>query len=443
MSLRDAQPLQTILDAALKAVAPENALDRHLQRDGMRMIVGGREYDLHDRRLILLGAGKGVAPMAAAAEARLGDRISAGYIIVKDGHGLPLQHVVQSEASHPVPDSRGVTATRALLRLAQDASADDLLLCLFTGGASALTPAPAAGLTLDDLQATTGLLLDCGAPIQDMNAVRKHLSAFSGGRLAAATKAQVIALMVSDVVGNDPAVIASGPTVPDPSSFADCLAIVDHFDLRSRLPKAVLNHLEQGAAGQIADTPKPGDPLFERVQNLLIADNRQALAAAADKAADLGYQPRVITDSLSGDSHACVRDLVAQARQARAALRPGDAPLCLLAGGETTLIRRGQGLGGRNQEMAMVAAQELAGDDGITALFADTDGTDGPTDAAGGFASGSTLADAAALGLDAQAFLDNNDSYRFLDACGHLLRTGPTRTNVTGLVILLVYPPKT
>jgi hydroxypyruvate reductase len=433
--------LRAILDAALAAVAPDGALARHVRVQGDRLCVGDAEYVLASRRLLAVGAGKGAAPMAAALEELLGERISQGLIVVKEGHGVPLTRIRLAEASHPVPDERGERAAREILRMARSAAEGDLVICLLTGGASALTPAQAPGITPADMRRTTELLLECGAAIHEMNAVRKHLSVFSGGRLAAAAApASVLSLIVSDVVGDDLDVIGSGPTAPDASTFGGCLEIAERFGIRQRLPESVLQRLVDGAAGKIPETPKADDPLFARVRNELVATNRQALDAAAEAAKKLGYAPRILTAALRGDCRTRARELAELACREADRLRPGDRPPCLLFGGETKLHVRRIGSGGRNQEMAVVAAQVLRGRKGIAAVFADTDGTDGPTDAAGGFASGSTLDEAARLGLDPQSCLDDNDCHTFLERCGHLLVTGPTRTNVMGMGILLAHP---
>ncbi|MDR2695145.1 MAG: DUF4147 domain-containing protein [Deltaproteobacteria bacterium] len=434
--------LRAILDAALAAVAPDGALARHVRVGGDHLLVGDARYALAAHRLLVVGAGKGAAPMAAALEELLGEHIAQGLIVVKEGHGLPLTRIRLAEAGHPMPDERGERATHEMLHMAHNAREGDLVICLLTGGASALTPAMAPGITLDDMRRTTELLLECGAAIHEINALRKHLSVYTGGRLAAAAApASVLSLIVSDVVGDNLDVIGSGPTAPDDSTFARCLEIAERFGIRDRLPPAVLLRLADGAAGVISETPKANDPLFARVRNELIATNRQALDAAAEAAAKLGYAPRILTSSLHGDCRTRARELTGQACLAADRLTPGDTPLCLLFGGETTLNVRGTGLGGRNQEKAVIAAQCLRGRRGIAALFADTDGTDGPTDAAGGFASGSTLDEAVRLGLDPQSYLDNNDCYAFLQRCGHLLMTGPTRTNVMGMGIFLVHAP--
>ena len=432
--------LYSIFDAGVRAVAPDAALMRHVCLEDGQLLVDGQSWKLPRRgRLLVLGAGKGVAPMGAAVEELLGDRIDTGMLVVKYGHGLPLQQIAQVEAAHPVPDAAGAAATRALLELAAGAAADDLVLCLLTGGASALTPAPVSGVTLEDMQQVTELLLRSGATITELNAVRKHLSRFSGGQLArTAAPAGVVSVIVSDVVGDALDVIASGPTAPDVSTFADCMDILARYGLGSAMPPAVLHHLRQGQLHQEAETPKPGDALFRHVQNTLVATNRQALDAAAEQARSHGFRPVILTDRMVGEAREQAALLVTQARQMAAELAADAQPVCLLAGGETTVTLRGRGRGGRNQEMALAASRALQDCPHICALFAGTDGTDGPTDAAGGCAWAGNLAVA---GLEqARRALEENDSYAILHHCGALLRTGPTRTNVMDLAILLVWP---
>ena len=432
--------LYSIFDAGVRAVAPDAALMRHVCLEGDSLLVDGKRWPLPRRgRLLVLGAGKGVAPMGAAVEELLGDRIHSGLLVVKYGHGLPLRQITQVEAAHPVPDAAGAAATQALLELAAGTTADDLVLCLLTGGASALTPAPVPGVTLEDMQQVTELLLRSGATITELNAVRKHLSRFSGGQLArTAAPAGVVSVIVSDVVGDALDVIASGPTAPDVSTFADCMDILARYGLGSAMPPAVLRHLRQGQLHQEAETPKPGDALFRHVQNTLVATNRQALDAAAEQARSHGFRPVILTDRMVGEAREQAALLVTQARQMAAELAADAQPVCLLAGGETTVTLRGRGRGGRNQEMALAASLALQDCPHICALFAGTDGTDGPTDAAGGCAWAGNLAVA---GLEqARRALEENDSYAILHHCGALLRTGPTRTNVMDLAILLVWP---
>ena len=430
--------LRALADAGIAAVAPDGAVLRHLRLEGDILHAGGKSWNLRRvKRVLVLGAGKGAASMAAALENLLGERISDGLVIVKYDHGLPLKHIRLAEAAHPVPNQAGMDAAAELLQLARSATADDLVICPFTGGASALTPALCHGVSLDDLRALTGLLLECGATIHEINAVRKHLSAFNGGRLAqAAAPAPVLSLIVSDVVGDNLDVIASGPTVPDPASFADCAAIMDRFALWERLPAPVREHLQRGLRGEEDETPKPGDPVFAGATTLLIATVTQALDAAAAEAVRQGYSPQILCADMTGEARDMAATLIARAREAADKAGPGSR-LCLLAGGETTVTLRGKGFGGRNQEMALAATLLLDGDTRLSMVCVGTDGTDGPTDAAGGFADGEGAAKARVLGLDLPAMLADNDSYHALDALGTLLRTGPTRTNVMDMAILL------
>ncbi|MBZ2170973.1 glycerate kinase [Nitratidesulfovibrio sp. SRB-5] len=439
--------LDHILSRALDAVAPDRAVHRHVRRNGNILHIAGRDYDLSaHERVYVVGAGKGAAPMAAALEDILGDRVHDGVVVVKYGHTAPLKRIALREAAHPVPDAAGERAANEILDLVRTAGPRDLVLCALTGGASALTPALQPGITLDDMRAATTLLLECGATIHEINALRKHLSAFGGGNLArAAAPARVVSLIISDVVGDDLDVIASGPTSPDVSTYADCKSIADRFGILHRLPGPVVERLTAGLRGMAAETPKPGDPVFGAVQNCIVASNRLALEAAAEAAAAHGYRPRILTDTMTGEARVRARELVEEAASAAEGLPHPEGPFCLLAGGETTVTITGGGLGGRNQEMALAAAirmDELADCQHIAMLCAGTDGTDGPTDAAGGYASGSTLCVARQCGVDAHGHLADNDAYHFLDRTGHLLRTGPTLTNVMDLAVLLVDAPK-
>lgn len=440
MNKKDKFVLKEILDAALVAVAPDRAVRANLTLQGSVLTAGEIEYDLNSySRIILLGAGKGAAPMAAEIEALLGDRLAAGLVVVKYGHTMELEKTTLLEAAHPVPDAAGKAAAEAILAAAEKAGSRDLVICVLTGGASALTPALADGLALEDVQATTRLLLESGASIHQINAVRKHLSSFGGGQLArAANPATVLTLIVSDVVGDNLDVIASGPTYPDSSSFKDCLEIMDRFGLRERLPESILNRLELGSEGYLRETPKVGDPIFGKVQNLIVASNSMALDAASAKAEELGFEPRVVTASMTGEARYEAVRLADEARHVMATCSLAR-PVCLLAGGETTVTLRGDGKGGRNQEMALACALDLGGEERVSALFAGTDGTDGPTDAAGGYALPSTLETARKSGADAHAMLDDNNSYPFLAAAECLLLTGPTLTNVMDLAVLLVH----
>lgn len=429
-----------IFGAAIQAVEPEVCINRWLQLTGSTLRIGDDRYALQAiRRLYLVGIGKAAAAMAYAVETVLADRIDDGIVITKYGHGVPLSRCRLIEAGHPLPDAHGVAAASALLELVASATPDDLILCLVSGGGSALCPAPAEGISLQDKQAATRLLLACGATIHQINTIRKHLSQVKGGHLCrAAGGARLVALILSDVIGDDLDIIASGITVPDPGTFADCLAILDHHSLFERVPTSIRRHFLAGAKGLTAETPKPGDPVFARVRNHVIGSLADALAAAADKARELGFRPLVLTSTLQGEAKEAARVLSSIGNEVRRYGRPIAPPACLLAGGETTVTLTGKGLGGRNTEFALAAAIALAGSPGTLLLSAGTDGTDGPTDAAGAFADGSTLARAKALGISPAKHLADNDSYNFFRPLGDLFITGPTRTNVMDLQILLI-----
>ncbi len=432
--------LTAIFMAGLKAVDPEEAVRRHVERIGSRLRVGERTYSLEDfRRIIVTGAGKGTAPMAKALEEILGDRLTAGWIIVKYGHGLPLKKIRVMEAGHPMPDQAGLEAASFILDRLRECTEEDLVLCAFSGGGSALTPTLRPPLSLSDKQKTTQLLLECGATINELNAIRKHLSAGKGGQFAKlAYPATVVSLFLSDVIGDPLDVIASGPTVPDSSTFADCLKIVERYGLTRSLPEPVLDLLKRGAQGLIEDTPKAGDLVFAKVQNLVVGSNRAALVAAAAEARARGYQPLILSSFIQGEAREIALALVGIGKEMIATGNPISPPACILAGGETTVTIRGPGKGGRNQELALAAALALEDWPGIALLSAGTDGTDGPTDAAGAFADGETCKEARQKGIKPLEYLLNNDSYNFFEPLGQLLKTGPTRTNVMDLICLLV-----
>jgi hydroxypyruvate reductase len=392
-------------------------------------------------RVRVVGAGKASGAMAAAAEATLGDIIADGLVVVKDGYRAPTHRITLVEAGHPVPDARGEAAARRIRAIAEACGADDLLLVLVSGGGSALTPAPVPPITLADKQAMTRLLLAAGANINQLNAVRKHCSLLKGGQLArAAAPARVHALLLSDVIGDPLDVIASGPTAPDVSTFAEARAILARFDLLARAPASIVDRLERGMRGEVPETPKPDDPIFRHVTNTVIGNNALVVDASAARARALGYTPHVLTRSLEGEARTAAEELVALARQVRDGRGPVAAPACLIAGGETTVTVRGKGAGGRCQEFGLAAAVALEGQDGVVALAAGTDGTDGPTDAAGAVVDGGSARRARERGLDPRASLDANDSNRVLAASGDLVVTGPTNTNLLDLYLLLIDP---
>jgi glycerate 2-kinase len=429
-----------IFRAALRAADPAEAVRRHFRRDGETLIAGEKKYDLRAfQEIYVVGAGKASALMAAAVERLIGRRISGGLVNVKYGHGASLRRVAIHECGHPTPDDAGVEGARRIAAIAQRAGADDLVVCVISGGGSALMPLPADPVTLGDKQATTKLLLDCGASIHEINAVRKHISAIKGGQLARlAAPATVLALLLSDVIGDSLDTIASGPVAPDESTFTDARAVLTRYGLLDRVPASVRSRIEAGVAGAIADTPKPGDPAFRRVRNLVVGSNRLAVDAAAVRARELGYRTMVLSTFVEGETRDVARVHAAIAREIASSNRPLRVPACVISGGETTVTVRGDGLGGRNQEFALAAAIDLDGVEGALAMSGGTDGTDGPTDAAGAWATGATIAAARNLGLDPRAFLARNDSYRFFTEVGGLVKTGPTRTNVMDVRIVLV-----
>lgn len=429
------EKLLLIFRAGLAAVAPDAALFSHIQTEGGAIRAGGRLFPIPKDGLRVIGAGKGAAPMALAFENLLGKHIREGFVVVKYGHDLKLNHFEIAQAAHPVPDEAGQKAAERCLEIASHCGPNDLLVCLITGGASALLPAPVAGLTLADLQATTAALLECGAEIGEINAIRRHLSRIGGGSLAlAANGAQILTLIVSDVVGDSLMDIASGPTVFDESGFADCLAIIKKYGIEAKLPGAAMDYLKAGAA---REGERPADRgAFANVANLIIASNRQAMEAAGKKAADLGYEVVLLDAPMTGEAREMASALLRRALEIQ---KHAERPVCLLAGGETTVTIRGNGKGGRNQEMALAAAIDLEERKGLCALFGGTDGTDGPVDAAGGFAFASTVESMGGR-EKARAFLENNDSNAALEKAGDLLVTGPTRTNVMDLAIILIEP---
>ncbi len=427
---------QKIFRAAVTAADPTQAVLSHLRLAKDTLIAGRRRYDLSSfNNIYVIGAGKAGTSMSSAIEKLLGKKISDGLINIKDGHLAPLRRIRLYEASHPLPNQNGVDGALQILEIARAAGPRDLVICLISGGASALLPAPTDGLTLNDKQRVTALLLACGATIHEINAVRKHLSSIKGGQLAQAVfPATLLTLILSDVIGDDLSVIGSGPTVPDPSTFADALNILLKYDLLKKIPARALRILQ--AAKQ--ETPKPADPLFRKSQTIIVGSNRQAMEAAAKTARQLGYKPLVLSTTIEGETRDIAGMHVAIAREVRASGQPLRAPACLLSGGETTVTLRGQGKGGRNQEFSLAAALHLADVPNTLVLSAGTDGSDGPTIAAGAFADTTTLARADALGMNASDFLARNDSFSFFEKLGDLLITGPTNTNVMDVRIVLL-----
>ncbi len=433
------------MEAALTAVNPATAVTNALSL-GDRLQVGDRSYDLDSfERILVIGAGKAGAPMAQAVEAALGLRVAGGLVVVKYGHSAPTQYVEIVEAAHPMPDDAGVAAGQRILEIAGAANQNDLVIALLSGGGSALLVAPAADISLIDLRAMTDALLASGATINEINCLRKHCSAVKGGQLArAAAPATLISLVLSDVVGSPLDVIASGPTVPDPTTWADAWAVIERYGLAHTLPAPIVQRLQLGLAGDVADTPKADDPAFANTQTIIVADNRVAALAAVAEAKRQGFNAELLTTYLEGDAEQAAQVAVALAREVRASGHPLPPPACLVLGGETTVqLGASPGKGGRNQAMALAAAvalDRLAPEDaaGMTIVALATDGSDGPTDSAGGLADAKTVARGAALGFDAVVHLREDNAYPFLSATKDILKTGPTRTNVNDLTLIFV-----
>ena len=435
--------LRSLFAAAVAAVEPAAAVRAHLRREGSRLTVGGWTHEIDPAgRVVLVGAGKASAAMAQAVEEILGDQLTRGVVVVKHDHTAPLTRVRQLEAAHPVPDTDGEAGAHAIESELTGLTTRDLVIACWSGGASALLPAPRAGLSLVDKQAVTRLLLASGGDITALNAVRKHLSRLKGGQLARrAQPASVLCLVVSDVIGDDLATIGSGPFIADPTTFADVDALMRRLGINERLPPAVARIIAAGVAGAIPETPKSGDPCFVRVHHHLVASNALAVEAAARAATAAGYRAEIWRQPLSGEARA------AGATFAGAALHylARGERVCLIAGGETTVtLGTDHGLGGRNQEFVLAAAGMLASarhprvPAPVTILAAGTDGSDGPTDAAGAFADATTLARARAAGLDLEQHLNRHDAYPFFAGLGDLLRSGPTGTNVMDVAFALV-----
>lgn len=435
-----------IFNSALMAVDPYRAILKKVKVARGRMIADEQEYNLdHFDRIVVVGAGKAAAPMARAVEELFKDRIDDGIIIVKYSHTGSLRKIRQVEGSHPLPDMNGVRGTKDVMDILKRTGEKTLIICLISGGASSLLISPIDGITLKDKQAVTEMLLKAGATIDELNAVRKHLSNVKGGRLAEmAHPAALITLILSDVIGDRLDVIASGPTVPDSATFRDAIGVLRKYGLEDKIPVRVAKILKDGFEGRIEETPKGGEDFFKKTQTVIVAGINEALDAAKKKAESMGLATEIVTSELQGEAKGAARYLAFRAIAEKNTVKYGDKTRCLLSGGETIVTVKGSGLGGRNQELALAFAIAIEGRDGITLLSAGTDGTDGPTDAAGAIVDSGTLSLAKRYDIDAASYLDNNDSYHFfkrLDSMSserHHLMTGPTGTNVMDLQIISV-----
>ncbi len=439
------QQLAAIFKAAVAAVDAYHAVLKAVRIEHRQLLVADAHYrlDAYDR-IIVVGAGKATARMALAIESLLDRHIAAGLIVVKHGHTAPLSSIEQVEAAHPVPDEAGVAGTQRILQMARDADEKSLVICLLSGGASALLASPADGISLLDKQDTTRLLLDAGASISELNSVRKHISSVKGGRLAqTAHPAHMLTLIISDVIDDPLDVIASGPTAPDHSTFGEAWAVVAQYGLREKLPSRVVEYLRRGCEARVPETVREDDPCLSGTRNVVIAGIQQALAAAVETASRSGYAARVVSARLQGEAREAARLLAQAAREELAAMQPGERR-CLLCGGETTVAVHGSGKGGRNQEFALAFALEIEGAQGVSLLSAGTDGSDGLTDAAGAMVDGTTAKQSRQAGIDPWSHLQQNDSCTFfarLDAALGMrshFKTGPTGTNVMDIQIVLL-----
>ncbi|MDD2911152.1 glycerate kinase [Petrimonas sulfuriphila] len=428
---------ELIFFAGVNGVLPEKLMQSQVKLSGDLLQVAEKRFPLSRfRHIYVLAAGKAAASMSRGVEKVLGDKITNGHVVTKYGHGMNLNYLTLTEAGHPIPDAEGVKGTQKIVNIARKATEDDLVICLISGGASALMADFPEGVTLDDLKRTNELLTKCGANITEINTVRKHLSKIKGGQLARILfPATTVCLILSDVVGDRLDVIASGPTVGDSSSFADALTIIDKYSLQNRLPSSVLHYLLEGADGSIADTPKPDNPVFQNVHNYIIGSNGIALESSAKKAMELGFETHTVTDSIQEDVTETANFILKTIDNQKPT---GNKPVCLLFGGEPTVKVSGKGLGGRNQHLALYLATKICCKKNITILCAGTDGTDGPTDAAGAVVDYETATKAVEKGIDPNHYLSNCDSYRFFQQVGGHIITGNTGTNVMDIIVAIV-----
>lgn len=429
-----------ILESALRAVDPVEAVMNALSLEGDILSYRGGSVDLSKiAKIIIVGGGKAGSLMAKAVGALLGKRITSGHInVLKGTEHSKLGRITLRGASHPIPDREGVKGVDRMLDLTNGLTKRDLVITLISGGGSALMPYPAPGISLDDIQELTGLLLRAGATINELNSVRKHLSGFKGGQFARHVfPARMINLLLSDVIGDPIDTIASGPTSPDESSFMDAREVVVKYGLIDDVPVGVLSRLNDGVNGMCPETPKPGDPIFEKVSNLVIANNYLAARAASEVAQGLGYNSMILSTHIEGEARQVGGIFAGIAREEHSRGLPLPKPAAIIIGGETTVTVKGGGKGGRNQEVALGAIRKMSGLRGIIATLG-TDGIDGPTDAAGAMVDGESLTRALGLGLNPDEYLDGNDSYNFFKPMGDLIHTVPTGTNVNDLTVILV-----
>jgi glycerate 2-kinase len=430
---------EQIFFAGVESVLPDRLVKEHLSLRNNKLVISSKTFDLDIiENIYVIGAGKASALMAQEVEKILGKRITKGHIIVKYGYSCKLKYIKVTEAGHPVPDSKGFWATKAVMELAGKAGPGDLVICLLSGGGSSLLTDFPEGSSPEEMIRINDLLVNCGASIAEINAVRKHLSAVKGGQLARAIyPAELVSLILSDVPGDPIDVIASGPTAPDLSTFRQAVTVLESFNLKGSVPPGLLKYLSDGIAGIRAETPKPADNIFERTRNILVGNNSMALEAASKKAMEYNINAVIIDGELQGDTSSVAKYIIDTSLSIKSDENEVK-PLCLLFGGETTVRMTGKGLGGRNQHLALECCSLLQNHPGITILAAGTDGNDGPTDAAGAVVDSSTLSTAARKNLDPLKYLKDFDSYHFFKRAGGHIITGPTMTNVMDIIVVIV-----
>lgn len=429
-----------IFKAGLEAVDSYKAVDNFIKRDGDLLTIGNLKIKLQEvRKIIVIGGGKASVNMAKALETKLKDRINEGLVNAPYGSAKTTEIIKINECAHPIPDKEGKKGVEEMVAFLKDIKAQDLVICLISGGGSSLMPYPVEGVSLEDRKRMIEILLKCGATIEETNAVRKHLSSIKGGGLAKlAYPARTATLIISDVVGDRLDTIASGPTVPDRTTFRDCWEVINKYHLEDKLPPAIAKHLKDGLNKKLSDTPKENDPAFKKVRNFIVANNLKALKAAGEKARELGYNTLILSSCIQGEAREVAKVYAGIAKDIKNNRTPLSPPCVIIGGGETTVTVKGSGKGGRNQELALSFAQEVEGLENILFMSAGTDGIDGFSDAAGAYADGETLTRAKEKGLSIQDFLDNNNSYSFFKKLDDLILTGHTGTNVMDMHLLIV-----
>lgn len=442
-SLSKGEDICKILAAAIHGVDAAQAINRHLRREANHLLIGELHLNLNDyHRVVVIGVGKASIPMAGAVVEIIKDRVASALVITKEGYldrgrDSSVNKIDIIEAGHPIPDQRNIAASSQLISMLHGVMQDDLAICLLSGGGSALLTDPFPAISLQDIQITTSLLLSCGASITEINTIRKHIDRLKGGGLARLlSPATVVTLILSDVMGDRLDMIASGPTAADPTTYKDALVILERYNLADQIPASVRAYITDGADRKYPETIKPGDPVLERVMNIIVGNNQDALASSERAAQSMGFKTTIINLALQGEASQVGDELIELARSVLRGPTVFSPPACLLAGGETTVTLRGSGLGGRNQELVLGAVKRLSQSSGLVLVSLATDGGDGPTEAAGAVATNETYSRGMSLGLNPQDYLVRNDSYHYFEPLGDLIKTGPTMTNVNDLVFI-------